>query len=188
MDKNKCQEKSDEELVRLSLSNQDYFYCLASRYEDKLMRYILRLCCLSRHDAEDILQNALIKIYRYLNDFNPDLKFSSWAYRIVHNEAMSFLRYNKSRPDINSHYSQDDIAKIISQTDLEKEIDYKINLQNLESTLLKLDNKYREVIILKFLEDKNYQEISDIIHKPIGTVATLISRAKKQLKKYLPYG
>jgi len=48
--------------------------------------------------------------------------------------------------------------------------------------LNKLDDKYKEVLVLKFLEEKDYKEISDILQKPLGTVATLINRAKKQFK------
>ena len=50
-------------------------------------------------------------------------------------------------------------------------------------TLSEMDERYREVLVLKFIEDKNYREISDILEKPMGTVATLISRAKKQFKE-----
>jgi len=55
--------------------------------------------------------------------------------------------------------------------------------QKVAQVLEELDDKYQEVLILKYLEDKNYQEISDILKKPMGTIATLLSRAKQQFKK-----
>ncbi|MCD4694215.1 hypothetical protein K8R62_02545 [bacterium] len=56
---------------------------------------------------------------------------------------------------------------------------------NINEILKKLDGKYREVLVLKFLEEKDYKEISDILQKPMGSVATLISRGKKQFYKEL---
>ena len=78
----------DEQLVQLSLNNQDYFYYLMKRYEIKLLRYIKRLTTVSPEEAKDIIQEIFIKVYRNLNGFNPKLKFSSWIYRIAHNEII----------------------------------------------------------------------------------------------------
>ena len=181
-----CAGKSDEELVLLTLKNQDFFLCLMSKYSVPLTKYILRSTNATREDAEDILQDAFIKIYRNLNDFDPGMKFSSWAYRITHNEIISRWRRNKTRPElINSEAKDLLLAKIGSNTDIEKDLLTKDLRDELFGLLTKLDEKYRQVIILRYFEEKDYKEISDILKLPINTVGTLLSRAKKKLERLL---
>lgn len=86
------QHYSDNELVGLSLREPRYFAVLVDRFEAPLARYIGRLGRFSTEDVEDILQNIFLKLYENLNGFDTDLKFSSWAYRIAHNEAISYYR------------------------------------------------------------------------------------------------
>jgi RNA polymerase sigma-70 factor (ECF subfamily) len=181
----KCEGRTDEELVSLSLKDQEFFYCLLSRFEDKLLRYLFRTFSFSREDAEDVLQESFLKIYKNLNEFDNSFKFSSWAYRIVHNEAVSFLRKAKTKSGQNSYLSDEEFEKISSDINLEKEVDRKYSKEKIGLILKNLEEKYREVLVLKFLEDKSYEEISDIVKKPVGTVATLINRAKKQFKKII---
>jgi len=75
--------------------------------------------------------------------------------------------------------------EISSDLDLNKEIDRRLLGEAILEQILALDNKYKEVLILKYFEDKDYREISFILKKPLGTVGTLIGRAKKQLKDKL---
>ena len=185
MFKNKdCEGKSDEELVRLALKNQDYYYCLVSRWENKILRYILKISSATKEDAEDILQDAFISAYKSLNDFDRNLKFSSWIYRIARNKTISFWRKSKIRPKTVSSDDDLELFKLVSgDDDLAKELEKKCDSRQIKNILKNLKEKYREILILKFLEEKSYREISDILKKPMGTVATLLSRAKKKFKK-----
>jgi RNA polymerase sigma-70 factor, ECF subfamily len=179
-------EKTDEELVSLVLADKDYFLYLMRRYERKLLVYILRISSFNRDEAEDILQEVFIKIYENLNDFDPNLKFSSWAYRITHNQVISNYRKTKVRPQAVSLDLNDKIlANLSSDLDIEKKVEGDYLRKVIKKILANLDIKYREVLILKFLEEKSYQEISDILKKPMGTVATLINRAKKEFREEL---
>lgn len=181
-----CLNKKDTELVKLSLKNSDYFLCIVKKYEDPLMRYIRRITNLEFEDAEDLLQEIFIKVYTNLNGFDTNLKFSSWIYRIAHNEVISNFRKLKVRPEkINSEINEDLLEKIKSDLNIEKEFDQKILEKKLNQIINKLDIKYKEVIILKYLEDKSYEEMSDIIKKPVNTVGTLINRARKQLNNII---
>ncbi|PLX28938.1 hypothetical protein C0581_00490 [Candidatus Parcubacteria bacterium] len=174
-------DKTDGDLVILTLENQENFVHIIDRYNRQLLAYIKRISGLGYEDAEDVLQEVFVKIYYNLNGFNTKLKFSSWVYRITHNATMSELRKRKVRP-IN-YVETEDLVKIADELDISKEIEHK-DLQNeINNILGKLDKKYREVLVLKFLEEKDYNEISDILKKPVGTVGTLINRAKKQFKK-----
>lgn len=177
---------TDEEIVKLTLTNQDYFLFIVSRYKNKLARFIHRLSNIGPEDADDLLQKIFLKTYLNLNSFNPKLKFSSWIYAIARNQVISSHRHRQARAEGYAVDLEDDsINKIVSDIDLEKDIDQTLTREVIEQILNTLSPKYREVLVLKFLEEKNYQEISDIIKKPIGTVGSLINRAKADFKKEL---
>jgi len=179
---------ADEQIVKLTLENKENFVYLIKRYEDKLSRYIKRIAGLNNEDTEDVLQDVFIKTYQNINSFDEDLKFSSWIYRITRNEVIDNYRKRQARPQEITFDSEQILNNIISELDIAKDIDRSYLKENINLVLDKLDLKYKEVLVLKFLEEKEYKEISDILKKPMGTVATLINRAKKkfveELKKY----
>ncbi|MFA6514931.1 MAG: sigma-70 family RNA polymerase sigma factor [Candidatus Paceibacterota bacterium] len=176
-----CINKTDNELVELSLDNPDHFLCLIRRYESKLLYYIMRISKLSREDAGDILQDVFVKVYYNLNEFDKDLKFSSWIYRITHNQTVSEIRKKVVRPTI--PFEKEDIDRFEDAFNIEKEIDNSFDKEKIDEALSKLDKKYREVLVLRFLDEKDYVEISDILKKPISTVGNLILRGKKLFKE-----
>jgi len=178
-----CQNLRDEELVGRSLDDHQYFYCLMKRYEEKLFRYVGRFTYLPEDDIADIVQESFIRAYQHLNDCDCDLKFSSWLYRIVHNQAINFMKKNKQSVKIEAENDDEFVEWLVADTDIEKETITKHFNDYLKTILEKLKPDYKEVLILKFFEDKDYQEISDILQKPMGTVATLLSRAKIQFKQ-----
>jgi RNA polymerase sigma-70 factor (ECF subfamily) len=178
------QEKSDKELVELSLKDKDAFLYIVRRYKDKLYGYIRRITDVSHEDAEDILQEIFIKVYSSLNDFDSDLKFSSWIFRIAHNQVISAYRKRKARPQHKAlPLSDEQIVGVLSDFDIESRIDAGLLRQKISVAIAKLEKKYREVIILKFFAGNSYQEMSDILRKPPGTVASLLNKAKSEFKK-----
>jgi len=177
---------TDEELAKLSASNTEYFGELIERYESMLFRYVMRRSHATKEDAEDIVQNSFIKMYRNINDFDPNLRFSSWAYRITHNELIDWYRKQKSRPQLMiSDKDEDVFASIAGDMNIEKEILQKERKEEIEAIIKTLDIKYQEVVSLRFFEEKSYEEIADILQIPEGTVAIRLSRAKKILQEAL---
>lgn len=180
-----CVNKTDEQIVVLTLKNQDYYLCLMKRYEAKLLNYILKISNISREDAEDILQEVFIKAYQNLNDFDLNFKFSNWIYSITHNATISVFRKKKVRPQTVS-WEDKDLNNILESTlDVENTSLHKLTYKQILKIINQMPLKYKDVLILKFVEEKDYREISDILHKPMGTIATLINRAKKSLKQEL---
>ena len=181
--KNNCQKFNDEKLVKKSLKDIKYFACLFERYEKKLVRYILRISSFSEEEANDILQEIFLKIWKNLNKFDNSLKFSSWAYRIAHNTTVSEWKKSKSYGKDQQTKIDDEIFQNLpSKIDLIKEFQKENNNKEIRKILNALPKKYSDVLVLKFLEEKNYNEISDILKKPPGTIATLIHRAKKAFR------
>lgn len=179
-------EKTDAELVALSLKDSDHFYYLIKRYEEKLARYIFRLSGLSLETREDILQEVFIKAYRNLNDFKPNANFSSWIYRITHNEVMNYFRKNRLK-QISLETTDQDAKQLInileSEVNIQKDLQEQEMIEKVQAILKNLPLHYREALILYYLEEKSYSEISSILRKPMGTIATLLNRAKKQFEQ-----
>ncbi len=180
------QQKTDEELVSLSLQSKDAFAYLVDRYQAKLGRYIRRISRFDEEETADVLQDVFIKAYLNLNDFDSKLKFSAWIYRITHNQVISQYRRLKVRPQAVIAVEDESIAnKFTDGVDLEHELDQKYSTQVVQAALRKLPYKYQEVLVLRFLEDLSYEEISAILRKPVATVGTLINRAKKELQQLI---
>lgn len=178
---------TDNELVAESLRERSSFGNLVERYEARLTRYISRLGVLDPDDRADVLQDIFIKVYRNLNSFDQNLSFSTWIYRIAHNEAVSWYRKLKARPEGYLVAEGDDIVKLVAtdSADIEAIFDQNVNKGLLLQALEQLDHKYREVLILRYFEHLEYEDISDILQVPTGTVGTWVARAKKQLKQKL---
>ncbi|MFA5993472.1 MAG: sigma-70 family RNA polymerase sigma factor [Parcubacteria group bacterium] len=172
-------ELTDNELVELAKKSPENFGELVTRYQDRLFRYVRRISYFREEDAEDIVQEVFIKIYLSLNIFDGDLKFSTWAYQITRNATIDAIRKKQSRPQTVCLEGTDIIKIAKSDTDIQLHLETKDDMQKMQHIIDDLPYKYREVMVLRFLEDKSYEEIMDIIQKPKGTVAALINRGKK---------
>jgi RNA polymerase sigma-70 factor, ECF subfamily len=179
--------QSDEDLVAICLTqDKEVFGTLVERYEDKLSRYIRRISRLKTEDIEDLLQVVFLKVWQNLQSFNPHLKFSSWIYRIAHNETLTYIRNGKT--GAHGHVLDIDeemLENIASEIDVFKETSKEHDAEILQKVLAKLPQDQYDVIVLKFFEDKSYDEISDILTIPPGTVATRINRAKSKVKEIM---
>lgn len=186
MDDPLYENKTDLDLVLMSLEAPFHFRAIIDRYASKLQRYIMRISNVSNEEAEDLLQDTFIKAYANLNGYDTNLSLSTWLYRIARNITIDHHRKTKVRPQGNSiDLDHDFINNVAGDFELNAEIDQTLLEDHLSKVLELMDFKYKEVLILRYWQEKSYDEISDIIKKPPGTVATLISRAKKQLAKLL---
>jgi RNA polymerase sigma-70 factor, ECF subfamily len=181
MDKQK--DPSDAALIEMAIKNPESFGILMQRYQGPLFHYIRRIAQLSEEDTEDLLQEVFIKIYQKLNEYNENLKFSSWAYRIAHNHIIDYFRKSGARPRTNA-LEDGEWEKIVhSGIHMMKDIADRDCVEKIKSCLNELPIHYREVLVLRFIEEKEYEEIMDILKKPKGSVASLIRRGKELLKK-----
>ncbi|MFA6458928.1 MAG: RNA polymerase sigma factor [Candidatus Paceibacterota bacterium] len=167
---------TDEEIVEKVRSNdRDIYAVIIERYKNALLRYTTSLV----HDedmASHIVQDSLIKAYTNLNGFNTKKKFSSWIYRIAHNEAMNMLKKYQREVSI-----PDDID-FESDEDITKDFEKKETSLHVTECLRSIPVIYSAPLSLYYLEAMSYEEISDILRIPMGTVATRMSRAKKLMK------
>jgi RNA polymerase sigma-70 factor, ECF subfamily len=180
----KVKELSDEKLVRIvRQGNREVYRELVKRYQKKLFVYLYHLMR-NKEETEDVLQDVFIKVYDNLAKFDTQKKFSSWIYRIAHNEAVNIIKRKNWRKFI----SWEDITikgdtldlKAKEKSPLDDWIEKELKGE-MQTALEKLPDQYREVLILRYFLGKSYDEISEIIRKPVNTVGTLINRAKKRM-------
>ena len=170
-------ELKDEQIVEIVRTKDKELYVeIVLRYQAKLLRYA-RYLVQDKIKAAEAVQEAFIKAFINLNSFNPKMKFSSWIYRIVHNEVINVIKKNKrERPLLDN--TDFDSGKDLEIDFTEKEIQERVS-----RCIDQLPAIYSEPLSLFYLEDKSYEEISDILRMPVGTVGTRINRAKVLMKK-----
>ena len=177
--------QTDGELIELAKKDPEMFGLLMERYQGQLFHYIRRLTGLGKDDVQDLLQEVFIKIYQKLNEYDERLKFSSWAYRITHNHIIDYFRKVSARPKFNSLEDYEWEKIISASVQIEKDIMNKDCAEKINACISRLPVKYKEVLILRFVQELEYEEIMDILKKPKGSVATLIARGKEILVKQL---
>jgi RNA polymerase sigma-70 factor (ECF subfamily) len=172
----------DEDIARqVQFGQIDSFNILINRYEKRMKNYARNFLS-DREDVNDVLQEIFLKAYKNIKSFDADRKFSSWLYRIAHNEFVNVLkkRNKKTLPlfDLDVFFPQ----YVKDGKDLTEEIDQKKMQEIIGKFTNKLEQKYREPIILYYFEDLSYKEISDVMQIPVSTVGIRIKRAKEVLK------
>lgn len=174
----------DEEIVlRVQQGDTQAFGILVKRYEQKIMRYARRFL-FGQEDAQDATQEVFLKAYANIQSFNHAYKFSSWLYRIAHNEFINALKKKKRMPIL--FFDFDTIFPYLSSRDT---ADSQANEKELKSLLDKhlreLSPKYREPLILYYFEEMNYKEIAEVLRIPIATVGVRLKRGKDLLKRHI---
>lgn len=175
-------QQTDEEIARLVQSgNIELFGILIERYEEKMLRYGKKFLR-GFEDIEDIVQDVFIKAYENIQSFDAKRKFSSWLYRIAHNEFVNAIK-KKSKNPLFFFDSDTLFPHPISKENSNKEANRGELNKIIDKCLDKLNLKYREPIILYYFEELSYKEIADILHIPIGTVSIRLKRGKEIIKK-----
>lgn len=180
----KVKKMSDNELIgSLKCKNPIVHNELVDRYQKKLFIYLYRFIG-NKEETEDLLQNVFLKVYKYCENFDTQRKFSSWIYRIAHNEAVNYIK----RKSIKKFISLEDFVsskdRIETKTDAKSPMEVWMSKElrkEMEDALKKLPDKYKEVLEMRYFSEKSYEEISKALKKPVNTIGTLINRAKKKL-------
>lgn len=169
--------------------DQDAYAEIVEIYGEKVFHICYRMLG-NRHEAEDIAQEAFLRAYVNIHSFNINLKFSSWLYRIATNLCIDRIR--KKKPD---YYLDAEVAgtdgltmysQIASDTRLPEDDVESLELQEtIQREISKLPEKYRTVIVLKYIEELSLNEISKILDMPLGTVKTRIHRGREALRNQL---
>jgi RNA polymerase sigma-70 factor, ECF subfamily len=169
--------------------DQSAFAELVELYKDKVFQICYRMLG-NRHEAEDIAQEAFIRAYVNIETFNQNRKFSTWLFRIATNLCIDRIR--KKKPD---YYLDAEVAgtegltmysQVAADVQMpEDEVENMELQETIQKEISKLPEKYRSVIVLKYIEELPLQEISEILDMPLGTVKTRVHRGREALRKQL---
>jgi RNA polymerase sigma-70 factor (ECF subfamily) len=173
----------DNEIVGLiQKGDKEQFRLIIERYQGKLMAYLRNMINQREEEVEDLLAEVMIKAYENIQSVDTGKKFSSWIYRIAHNQAVDYFKKRK----IKAGTIDDKEEIIVSNEKLLEEIEIDKEKNKLVWAAVEgLELKYKEAIILAYFEDRSYDEISDILHISTTNVGVLLFRAKKILKNKL---
>lgn len=156
---------------------------LITRYKKQVFALIFRLVH-NQTDAEDIAQETFIKAYRSFGSYDPSYPIITWLFKIAHNSAIDFLRARK--PESLSIHDEDNPLDI-QDTDnsLEEKIEASSQQELIETVLGSLPPLYREILILRHQQELSYEEISQSLDIPVGTVKIRLFRARDIMKHKL---
>ena len=179
---------TDEELIaRFQEGDEQAYVELVNRFRNRLMSFIYRYVN-DMEQAEDIVQDALIKLYTHKHYYKNIAKFSTWIYTIAANLAKTELRKKKSRKvtylsQMGPEERDYELPAVEPDTDELAQSEYIEN--KIQVAIQKLPLHFRTVTILRDIQELSYEEISKIVDVPLGTVKSRINRARIQLQKEL---
>jgi RNA polymerase sigma-70 factor (ECF subfamily) len=171
------------------LGNTQIFSRLIDNYKSMIYNLAYRMSN-NPHEAEDISQEAFLRAYQSLARFNPSYKFSTWLYQITLNIIRDkFKRKEIDYVSLDTPVETDDSEFYHQPADStnnpEQIITRQEDVQEIQQAIYSLPLKYREVVVLRHLQDLSYSEISNILKLPSGTVKIRLYRAREQLRKIL---
>ncbi|GIN59019.1 RNA polymerase sigma factor SigW [Lederbergia ruris] len=169
--------------------DREAFGEIVELFKDKVFQLCYRMLG-NRHEAEDIAQEAFVRAYINIHSFDQKKKFSTWLYRIATNLCIDRIR--KKKPDyfLDAEVAGTEGLTMYSQIAAEgKSPDSEVETLELQELvqreIMRLPDKYRIVVLLRYIDDLSLNEISEVLEMPLGTVKTRIYRAREALRKQL---
>lgn len=176
--------QSDEQILtwlRQPASREAGFRALLVKYQEKLYWHLRRMVG-THEDADDVLQNSLIKVFRFIDQFEERASLYSWLFRIASNEALTFLQQRKKRTGQSGGQPED-----ISVTSLPADPYFDGNelQEKLQKALQTLPDKQRQVFLLRYYEEMSYKDIAATLDTSEGALKASFHHAVKKVERYL---
>jgi len=180
--------KYDLVLIGRAINHKDQqaYAELLKRYRDVIYFLMLRMSA-NHYDAEDLTIEAFGKAFKNLRQYKDDYAFSTWLYRIATNNCIDFLRRNNRIPSADKYkWKPEDQDELIEQLpseilDPEEDLMHKQKIKLMREVVDKLKPHYRNLITLRYFDELSYEEITEILHLPLGTVKAQLFRARALL-------
>ena len=164
----------------------DAFAQLVEAYQDKVYALCLRMTN-DREEAEDLAQEAFVKVWRGLKFYKHEAAFSTWLYRLTSNVCIDFLRQKKRRSalSLTSQEEEEQIDIPDPSPQPEELIVQKQRKEAVAAAMAQLEDEFRLVLTLRVVQERSYEEIADIMDLKVGTVKSRLARAREKLRKIL---
>jgi RNA polymerase sigma-70 factor (ECF subfamily) len=175
-------------VVQALAGSQDAYRALVDRHGRAVLTLVARMVR-DPGVAEELAQDAFVKAFGALRSFDPSYKFSNWILRIAHNVAIDHLR--KARPpsvSIDDEASGRDMADVLADARQPSAFDRAVRQDfrdDLEAALATLRPEFRRLVVMRYLEDMSYEDISEVVGLPLGTVKSHLHRARAALGRLL---
>lgn len=157
------------------------FSDLVQLYGPRLHAHLMRMLH-RRADADDVLQNAFVKVHRGLENFRGDSQLYSWMYRIATNEALAWLRKRRRTLSIEA---EDEGQWVDQQLTAEPFFDGSEAVRKLHAAIATLPDKQREVFQLRYFEELPYKDMSELLQTSVGSLKASYHHAAKKIENYL---
>jgi RNA polymerase sigma-70 factor (ECF subfamily) len=157
------------------------FHMLVKKYQERLYWHIRKIV-MNHEDADDILQNTFIKVWKSIDKFREESSLYTWLYRIATNESLTFLNSNKRRSfmpinDVSEYFMKNLMSDPYFEGD---------NIQlKLQEAILKLPDKQRTVFNMKYFDEMKYEDMSKILDTSVGALKASYHHAAKKIEEYL---
>ena len=185
MSKNGLHNQYDEHLLIKRLQSQSdkrlAFNQLVDQYKKPLYWHI-RYMVKHHEDADDVLQNTFIKVFRYIDDFKGESKLYSWMYRIATNESNTFLRKKAKQLQLSSQELQDHLTENLKS---DPYFEGGAIEQQLHKAVDDLPEKQQLVFKMRYFQDLKFKQISKILDVTVTSLKTNYHHAQKKIKKQL---
>ncbi|RKY56789.1 MAG: RNA polymerase subunit sigma-24 [Candidatus Neomarinimicrobiota bacterium] len=179
---------TDEELIRrFQAGDEEAFEEIVYRYSDRLMNFAYRFV-LDKEESEDIVQDTFLKVYQNRHAYREIAKFSTWIYTITGNLAKTVLRKRRNRKMFffsSMGPEKKDMDFPSKDRKPENNVERQFDERIIQRAIQKLPEHFRTAIILRDIQELSYEEISNIINAPLGTVKSRINRARLRLQEEL---
>ena len=175
--------KVDEDKIREACTRnpEEGFRMLVDQFQQSMYWHIRRMV-VSHEDAEDVLQETFIRIFRYIGDFRSESSLSTWIYRIVTNECIRFLNKKKEEILSSEEVQEDLLNKLMASEYVDYENEMEVKFQQ---AVLRLPEKQRVVFNLRYYDELSYEEISKITDSKVETLKANYHFAKEKIKEYM---
>ena len=174
---------NEDKIREVCASNRERgFKMLMDSFQEAIYNYIRRLV-VSHEDAQDVLQEVFIRVFRHMDQFRNESSLSTWIYRIATNESLRLLNSRKDEGTISSEEMQEELIEKLKASDY---IDYDNELAvKFQEAILGLPEKQRLVFNLRYYDELEYEEISRILDTKVDTLKVNYHYAKEKIKEYI---
>ena len=174
--------KDQENIIaRARRGDADAFEQLVVAYRDQVFRLALRMCG-NEADADEVAQEAFLSAWKALPNFRGDSQFSTWLYQLTSHAAIDLMRRKKRQ------IAAEDITEVSAPDPApgpQQQAEQSETRQAVRDAMAQLSPEYRQIVVLRFLQELSYEEIGAVLKLPPGTVKSRLNRAKSQLKDIL---
>ena len=158
------------------------FKMLMNSFQVPIYNYIRRLV-VSHEDAEDVLQEVFIRVFRHIDQFREESSLSTWIYRIATNESLRLLNSRKRRETVSTEDIQENLISSLKASDY---VDYENELAvKFQEAILRLPEKQRLIFNLRYYDELDYEEIARILDGKADTLKVNYHYAKEKIKEYI---